>query len=88
MSKYTDARNAQLVIALLKEYGIRNIIASPGTTNVPFVYSVQNDSFSRFILLLMRDLQHIWHVVWLLNQVNQWCSLAQVLRLRGIICQA
>lgn len=45
MSKYTDARNAQLVIALLKEYGIRNIIASPGTTNVPFVYSVQNDSF-------------------------------------------
>lgn len=45
MPKYTDARNAQLVIALLKEYGIRNIIASPGTTNVPFVYSVQNDSF-------------------------------------------
>lgn len=45
MSKYTDASNAQLVIALLKEYGIRNIIASPGTTNVPFVYSVQNDSF-------------------------------------------
>lgn len=45
MPKYTDTRNAQLVIALLKEYGIRNIIASPGTTNVPFVYSVQNDSF-------------------------------------------
>lgn len=45
MPKYTDARNVQLVIALLKEYGIRNIIASPGTTNVPFVYSVQNDSF-------------------------------------------
>lgn len=45
MPKYTDARNAQLVIALLKEYGIRNIIASPGTTNVPFVYSVQSDSF-------------------------------------------
>lgn len=45
MPKYTDVRNAQLVIALLKEYGIRNIIASPGTTNVPFVYSVQNDSF-------------------------------------------
>lgn len=45
MPKYTDARNAQLVIALLKEYGIRNIIASPGTTNIPFVYSVQSDSF-------------------------------------------
>lgn len=45
MSRYTDERNAQLVIALLKEYGIRNVIASPGTTNIPFVYSVQSDSF-------------------------------------------
>lgn len=43
--KYTNERNAQLVIALLKEYGIRKVIASPGTTNIPFVYSVQNDSF-------------------------------------------
>lgn len=43
--RYTDERNAQLVIALLKEYGIRKVIASPGTTNIPFVYSVQNDSF-------------------------------------------
>lgn len=47
MAKYSDARNVQLVIALLKKYGIRNVIASPGTTNVPFVYSVQNDSFFR-----------------------------------------
>lgn len=45
--KYSDSRNVQLVIALLKEYGIRNVIASPGTTNVPFVYSVQNDPFFR-----------------------------------------
>lgn len=43
--RYTNERNAQLVIALLKEYGIRKVIASPGTTNVPFVYSVQNDPF-------------------------------------------
>lgn len=43
--RYTNERNAQLIISLLKEYGIRKVIASPGTTNVPFVYSVQNDSF-------------------------------------------
>ena len=49
MAKYSDARNVQLVIALLKKYGIRNVIASPGTTNVPFVYSVQNDSFFRVL---------------------------------------
>lgn len=40
---YTDERNAQIVIALLKAHGIRNIIANPGTTNIAFVGSVQND---------------------------------------------
>lgn len=42
---YTDERNVQLVIALLKAYGIRKVIASPGTTNMTFVASIQNDSF-------------------------------------------
>ena len=39
---YTDERNVQIVIALLKEHGIR-VIASPGTTNMTFVVSVEND---------------------------------------------
>lgn len=42
---YTDEQNAQIVIALLKAYGIRKIVASPGTTNIPIVGSVQNDPF-------------------------------------------
>lgn len=45
MSKhyYTDERNAQIVIALLKAHGIRKIVANPGTTNIAIVGSVQND---------------------------------------------
>lgn len=42
---YTDEENAQIVIALLKAHGIRKIIASPGTTNIPITGSVQNDSY-------------------------------------------
>lgn len=47
MSKfyYTDEKNIQLVIALLKEYKIKKIIASPGTTNVGFIGSIQNDPY-------------------------------------------
>ena len=40
---YTDERNVQIVIALLKAHGIRKIVASPGTTNITFVGSVQQD---------------------------------------------
>ena len=40
---YTDEKNAQIVIALLKAHGIRKVIASPGATNIPFTGSVQND---------------------------------------------
>jgi len=42
---YTDEKNAQIVIALLKAHGIRKVIANPGTTNIAFVGSVQNDSW-------------------------------------------
>lgn len=42
---YTDEKNAQIVIALLKHHGIKRIVASPGATNVTFVRSVQIDSF-------------------------------------------
>lgn len=40
---YTDEKNAQIVIALLKAHGIRKVVANPGTTNIAFVGSVQND---------------------------------------------
>ena len=43
MHCYTDEKNAQIVIALLKAHGIRKVVANPGTTNIAFVGSVQND---------------------------------------------
>lgn len=40
---YTDDKNAQVILSLLKQYGIRKIVISPGTTNVPISRSVQLD---------------------------------------------
>lgn len=45
MASYTDEKQAQIVIALLKGHGIKHVIASPGTTNMAFVGSVQNDPY-------------------------------------------
>ena len=42
---YTSEKNVQMLIYLMKEHGIRRVIASPGTTNITFVASVQKDSF-------------------------------------------
>ena len=42
---YTNERNVQIVIALMKAHGIRYVVASPGATNVTFVGSLQNDPF-------------------------------------------
>lgn len=42
---FTSERNNQIVIALLKQHGIRRVVASPGATNVSFVASIQNDDF-------------------------------------------
>lgn len=42
---YTFEKHVQILIALLKANNIRKIIASPGTTNITFVASVQSDSF-------------------------------------------
>ncbi len=42
---YTDEKNAQVILAVLKAHGIRKVIASPGATNVTLVGSMQNDPF-------------------------------------------
>lgn len=42
---YTDERNVQILVSLLKQYGIKRIIASPGTTNITFVECLQGDPF-------------------------------------------
>lgn len=42
---YTIQENVRVVIALLKQYGIRYIVVSPGGTNIPISQAVQEDSF-------------------------------------------
>lgn len=42
---YTELKSYQIIIALLKEYGIRHLVLSPGARNVPFVHSVEEDNF-------------------------------------------
>ncbi len=42
---YSDAKHVQILIALLKAHGIKKIVASPGTTNVCFIASIQQDDF-------------------------------------------
>lgn len=42
---YSNERNIQIVISLLKANNIKKIIASPGATNFSFVGSLQNDPF-------------------------------------------
>lgn len=40
---YTELKSYQIVIALLKKYGIRHCVLSAGSRNVPFVHSVEED---------------------------------------------
>lgn len=47
--KYTSEVNAQIIISLLKQHGINRIVASPGTTNMAFVASVQQDPWFHVI---------------------------------------
>lgn len=42
---YSAERNVQIVVSLLKQHGIKRVIASPGTTNMTFVGSIQGDPF-------------------------------------------
>ena len=40
---YTAERNAQMLIFLMKAHGVRKVIASPGSTNITVVRSLQQD---------------------------------------------
>ena len=42
---YTVEKHTQILISLLKAHGIKKIVASPGTTNVCFVGSLQSDPY-------------------------------------------
>ncbi|MDO4528217.1 MAG: thiamine pyrophosphate-binding protein, partial [bacterium] len=43
MGKYSDEKNIQILIAILKANHIRKIVVSPGTTNISLVGSLVND---------------------------------------------
>ena len=45
IGKYSSERNIQMLIYLLKQHNIRKVIASPGTSNINFVASVQFDDY-------------------------------------------
>lgn len=42
---YSDEKNVQILLALLKKHGIRKVVASPGTTNMALVGSMQYDPY-------------------------------------------
>lgn len=42
---YSSERNVQIIVSLLKQYGIKKVVASPGSSNVSLVESLQNDSY-------------------------------------------
>ena len=42
---YSNNINVQLIVALLKEHGIKKVIASPGTTNLELMASFQHDEW-------------------------------------------
>lgn len=44
MKLYSDEKNTQILIALLKANGIKKVIVSPGSTNISVVSSMQYDS--------------------------------------------
>ena len=42
---YTELKSYQIIIALLKEYGIKHCVLSAGSRNVPFVHSIEEDPY-------------------------------------------
>lgn len=42
---YSDEKNVQILVSLMKQHGIKKVVVSPGSTNVCFVGSIQQDSY-------------------------------------------
>ncbi len=42
---YSDERNVQVLLSLIKAYGIKRVFASPGAINIPVVASMQQDPY-------------------------------------------
>lgn len=42
---YSNLKNIQILVGLLKKYGVRHIVISAGTRHTPLVYSVEHDDY-------------------------------------------
>lgn len=42
---YSDYKSIQILISLLKKYGIKDIIMSPGGSDIPLIHSIEMDDF-------------------------------------------
>lgn len=49
---YSSERNVQILVQLMKAHGVKRVVASPGSTNVCFVASVQQDPFFEVISVI------------------------------------
>lgn len=45
MKKYSNDTNALMLLSLMKQHGVKKVIASPGTTNIAIVGSMQHDDW-------------------------------------------
>lgn len=42
---YSHIKNVQILVALLKEFNIRDVVLAPGGSDIPLIYSIENDNF-------------------------------------------
>lgn len=42
---YSSERNVQMLVTLMKAHGVKKVVASPGTTNINLVWSLQQDPY-------------------------------------------
>lgn len=42
---YTEIRNIQILVAMLKAYNVRDIVMAPGGSDIPIIHSIETDQF-------------------------------------------
>lgn len=42
---YSSFRSVQILVSLMKEYGIQDVVLSPGGSDIPLIHSIENDNF-------------------------------------------
>jgi 2-succinyl-5-enolpyruvyl-6-hydroxy-3-cyclohexene-1-carboxylate synthase len=80
---YTAQRNIQILVSLLKQHGIRDVVLSPGSRNMGFVHSVEDDPFFRcFSVVDERSAAYMAIGIWLETKapVAISCTSAQATR--------